>query len=240
MLQQRHVNLIDDQNHIFLNDPKVASTVRVYAEMVGGPDAVGTDFNPAPGMNYRDVANGDVCAMITPDWMVGYMKLYSADAAGKCAMMPLPIYDPGDSRTASWGGTMIGIPRDCKRPEEAWKLIEAMYFDHDSVAYRRQTDAIIPPIRKYWTDEVYRQPDPYFMNSQNSNELFIQLADELPVRYVTPFTIVAQQLLSDVLNRTVKRIDTGKTENLDQDIQHWLDDSAADLERRMKFATFED
>ena len=49
MLQERHVNLVDDSNHIFLNDPRVAGTLRAYAEMVAGKDPIGTDFNPAQG-----------------------------------------------------------------------------------------------------------------------------------------------------------------------------------------------
>ena len=194
MLQQRHVNLIDDEDRIFLNDPRITQTLRLFAEMVAGPDPAGADFNPAPGLKYRDLANGDVCAMICPDWEAGYIKRYAPDADGELAMIPLPKFDPGDSPTASWGGAMIGIPRDCKDPEASWKLIESLYLDHDAVAYRRQSDDILPPIRKYWSDEVYQHGDPFFYNAQNVNQVYIQLAEELPTRYVTPFTIVAQQL----------------------------------------------
>ena len=240
MLQQRQVDLVDDDDHIFLNDPRVAQTVRIYANMVAGPDPAGTDFNPTPGLKYHDLANGDVCAMICPDWEAGYTKRYAKDCTGKLALMPLPKFEPTDSPTASWGGTMIGIPRDCKNPEASWKLIQTLYLDHDSIAYRRQSDDILPPIPEYWNDDVYQHGDPFFYNSQNVNQVYIQLARELPRHRVTPFTVVAQQLVSDVLNRTVDRIDAGETQNLDRDIQIWLDDAAKDLDRRIKFATFDD
>src|SRR5439155_7679794 len=45
-LQQRHLNLVDDDNRIFLNDPRVTETIRAYANMVAGPDPIGSDFNP--------------------------------------------------------------------------------------------------------------------------------------------------------------------------------------------------
>ncbi|HEX3358612.1 MAG TPA: extracellular solute-binding protein [Tepidisphaeraceae bacterium] len=240
LLQQRDINLVDDHNRIFINDPRVADTIRVYCDMVAGKEPAGTDFSPAPGGNYGDLANGDVCAMLTPDWMVGYIKIYRPDVAGKIAMMPLPLFDPTDHPTASWGGTMIGIPRDCKDPQASWKLIESIYFSHDSISYQRQLDQILPPLRKFWKDDIYQHGDPFFMNSQNVNQLFIQLADQLPVRYMTPYTILAQQLVADVQNKTVNRIDAGQTENLDQDIQHWLDDSAKTLDGWIKFGTFED
>ena len=59
-------------------------------------------------------------------------------------------------------------------------------------------------------------------------------------RYVTPFTVIAQQLLTDVLNQAVERVDAGETKNLDQDIQRWLDDASKDLAKRIEFGTFED
>lgn len=238
MLLQRHVNLVDDQNRVFINHPKVAETLRAYAYMVAGPRRIGTDFNPAPGQNYRDIALGDICGMITPDWSAGYMKIYGADLKGKVAMMPLPRFDPEDARTASWGGTMMGIPRRAKNPKESWKLLQSLYLDHEAIDYRRRTNAILPPIRKYWNDEVYKRADPFFSNQQ-VDQLYIELANELPPRYATPFTTVAMGLLSDVLNDAVARINDGKTADLDADIQKWLDEAAEDLHRRIKFGTFE-
>ncbi len=238
MLLQRHVNLVDDENRVFIDNPKVAQSVRFYAELVAGPKKIGDDFNPAPGQNYRDMANGEICGMITPDWSAGYMKIYGADLAGKVAMMPLPRFDPDDARTASWGGTMIGIPRRAKNPELSWRLIQALYLDHEAIDYRRKTNAILPPIRKYWSDAIYDRPDPFFSNQQ-VDRMYIELADELPPRYATPFTTVATGLLSDVLNRAAARINDGATNGLDEDIKRWLDESAKDLQRRISFGTFE-
>jgi len=238
MLLQRHVNLVDDENRLFIDSPKVAHTVRFYAELVAGKDKIGADFNPAPGQAFRDMFSGDICAMITPDWQAGYMKQYGADLNGKVAMMPLPRFDPDDARTASWGGTMIGIPRRAKNPELSWKLIQALYLDHEAIDYRRKTNSILPPIRKYWNDEIYQRPDPFF-SGQQVDRMYIDLANELPPRYATPFTAVATGLLSDVLNKAVARIDDGNTAGLDDDIKRWLDEAAKDLRRRIKFGTFE-
>src|SRR5204863_8700150 len=117
--------------------------------------------------------------------------------SGKVAMMPLPRFDPSDARTASWGGTMLGITRACPNPDLAWRLLEMLYLDHEAIEVRRHYSAILPPIRKYWADPVYHHPDPYF-GGQKVMELYVELADELPPRYVTPFTLIAQGLLNDV------------------------------------------
>src|SRR5207248_2423894 len=94
MLLQRHVNLVDDRDRVFLNHPKVASTLRFYVECVAGLNKIGADFNPAAGQNFRDMDSGDICAMVTPDWQAGYMKTYGGRLKGKVAMMPLPRFDP--------------------------------------------------------------------------------------------------------------------------------------------------
>ena len=239
-LQQRHINIIDDQNRVFINDPKVVQTIRFNAELVAGPNAISKEFNPAPNAEYPDLAGGEICAMITPDWRAGFMKEHIPEAAGKIAMMPLPIFDPGDAPTASWGGTMIGIPRNCKDPAASWKLIEMLYLDHDAIDYRRKTNGILPPIKAYWSDPIYQQRDPFYAGNQKANQLFISLANQLPTLYTSQFTAIAQGMLSDVLGKTVSRIDDAETDHLDQDIQSWLDDSAKDLQRRILFGTFKD
>ena len=114
MLQERHINLVDDSNHIFINEPRIAQTVRLYADMVAGADPAGADFNPAPGMMFRDLANGDVCAMFAPRLADRILQTLRTDLAGKLALIPLPKFEPSDSPTASWGGTMIGIPPTVK------------------------------------------------------------------------------------------------------------------------------
>jgi len=37
MLMQRHINLLDDRNAIYLDDEKVAQTLEFYAQLVAGP-----------------------------------------------------------------------------------------------------------------------------------------------------------------------------------------------------------
>src|SRR5262249_31402522 len=91
MLQERHINVVDDEDRIFITYPRVAETIRTYAGLIAGTDKVASDYNPVAGMRYKDLANGDICALVTPDWMVGYMKQGAPELAGEIAMMQLPV-----------------------------------------------------------------------------------------------------------------------------------------------------
>jgi arabinosaccharide transport system substrate-binding protein len=240
MLGQRRCNLIDEKNAIHIADPVVADTIARYVPMVAGAHRIGAEFNPAPGQEWRDMIDGTVCCMITPDWRIDGMKDYGRGLSGKVAMMPLPRFDPTDARSASWGGTMIGIPRKARNPDLSWKLIETIYLDHDAIRFRRHYSEILPPIRKYWSDPIYHQPDPFF-GGQKVAELYLELAAEQPPRYVTPFTLVAQGLLNDVLNDAVTHYNRNPDgADLRRFIDHKLDEAATDLARRIEFGTFED
>ena len=102
----------------------------------------------------------------------------------------MPIFEPGDAPTSTWGGTMIGIPRNCEKPKASWKLIEFLYFSDAGIAARRKYSTILPPVITAWDDPIYQRGDPYF-GGQQVDQLFIELAKELPARYVTPATSTA-------------------------------------------------
>jgi arabinosaccharide transport system substrate-binding protein len=238
MLLQRHINLIDDRNVVYLNDPKVADTVARYALMVSGPRQIGIDSSPGVNMWTKDLANGDIAACFTPDWRSVYIRTYAGELSAKMAMMPLPVFESGDEPTATWGGTMMGIPRRCKDPERSWKLLKFLYTTPQSLEARVRFTHIIPPMRDQWFDPLYHQPDPFY-GGQKVDELYIQMADRIPNRYVTPFTPMAVQSLSFALGRAVAHVEDYGEAGLREACQAYLDRQAKDLRKRIAFGTFE-
>jgi len=235
LLLQRHVTLIGPDLSVHLLDERVLSTLLWYAQAVAGAQQIGTDFNPAPGQDVHDLASGEFGAMITPDWQVGNLKMYAHDElAGRLRMMPLPRFTPDDARTSTWGGTMIGITRQCRDPDAAWRLIETLYLDHDALAARQATTGILPPIPEYWSDPAYQLPDPFY-GGQHVDRLFLDLADELPARYVTPYTSAAQLMLSAVLNKAVARVRDRGSAGLEQACHEWLTRADADVRELIEF-----
>jgi len=241
MLLQRGINALDDRNQIHLTDPNVAETIAFYAQMVAGPRAVATDATPGGNMWARDFSEGDLCAMFTPDWRAGYLKRYgSQSVAGKAAMMPLPLFDKTDAPTGSWGGTMAGIPRRCTDPQTAFELIMFLYSSKQGVGSRWKTTMILPSVKDLWNEPVFHEPDPFYSN-QKTGELYVELARKMPLRYVTPFTGIANAQLANLLARAVQRVKDGQHgDALVVEIRGWLNEAATDLQRRIDFGKFED
>jgi len=243
MLLQRHINVIASDGRIRIAEPKVAQTLAFYAQLVTGMGKIAVQSS-GEGASAMDMNNGNICAFITPDWRIHYLKEDTAHdpvtgrpiLEGKMRMRPLPIFEDGDAPTSTWGGTMIGIPRACRQPDEAWKLIEFLYLSPEGIRARRQYTDILPPVTGMWNDAEYQQADPYF-GGQFVGRLFVEMAGKIPERCVRPATSIAGAILSLVLNRARSYIELRGSEGLERQCQAWLEEGAADLQRRIEHST---
>lgn len=238
MLLQRQVNLVDEDERPHLTDEKVARTLAFYAQLVAGRDRISA--SPSAGVLWtRDLSQGDVAAAITPDWAIADLREYAPELSGKLAMMPLPRFDPDDSPTSTWGGTMIGIPRACPDPDAAWDLLKFLYFSPEALEARRRYSTILPPDRKQWEAPEWHRPDAFF-GGQKIGELYVELAERIPRRYVTPFSAMATSYLSAVLSRAVDQVNERGSEGLAEACWRWLGEAQRQLEKRIEFGKVEE
>jgi len=235
MLMQQHIDLIDPDFNIHLTDEKVLKTLVWYAQATAGPKMIGTDFNPAAGQYVADIVNGDICGIITPDWQLGYLKNFGGEKLrGRMHMIPMPKFSPDDAPTGNWGGTMIGITRQCKDPDLAWQLIESLYLSKGSLKARLVASNMIPPIPEFWADPMYHQPDAFFPG-QKTSEIFMDMARQLPERHVTAYTLPAQMALAVVMNRAIAYAPHHSTEELEQQCRQWLQLAAKEVRDAVEF-----
>lgn len=240
MLLQRGINLVDDEDRVYFTEPRVADTVIAYAQMVAGPGRVAADREDLPAQIVRDLQDGTSCATITADWRLGYIRAYGPQLAGKLKMMPLPKFEPTDAPTGSWGGTGIGIPKNCRDPDLSWRLMEKLYLKHESMEARREYADVIPPVKSEWTDPIYDRPDPY-MTGQKSGRMFAELAGQIPVRYQSPYTTAAMTALNEVVYRAGVDVDDGVGDaQLKADVNRWLAEAQETIERRIRFGKFDE
>lgn len=232
MLLQRGINPIDMYGNVYVDtDPRVAQTLAFYGQLVAGPRKCTAQTSQGWGPFSKDVSDGNLCAFLTPDWRIIYIKQYGPSLAGKMRMMPLPVFDSTDAPTSTLGGTMMGITRKCKHPDLAWKLLQYLYYSKDAQAADPE---ILPPLKERWTDPFYHQPDPYF-GGQKAQELFTQLAPHIPNRYVTPASGIANMALNEAVARAVRYVEEhGADAGLEPACKQWCAEIADDLRARMK------
>jgi arabinosaccharide transport system substrate-binding protein len=237
MLAQRHIHLVDADYSVHLNDPKVAQTLAFYVRLVAGDRQVGAESAADSALEMKDFTDGNLGAVLMPDWKAQTFRQSAPGLAGKMRIIPLPRFDASDAPTGSYGGTLIGIPRACRQPDQAWKLIEFLYLSPEGLDDRKKL-GILPPIPEDWDDPEYHQPDSYF-GGQKALEVYADLARQMPAPESTPVSILALGTLRYCQSQAVARVQSRGTENLEHQCQVWLDEAAIDLRRRIEHARFE-
>lgn len=238
MLLQRGINLVDNEGRLFFMDPRVLETLMFYTQLVAGPRQIATVSAGGVGAFARDLEEGNICALFTPDWQTDHLRTLAPNVAGKMRAMAMPRFDPADAPTTTMGGTMMGISRVCPKPEQAWKLLEDLYLTPESQRARLEVSSIIPPLMEVWDWPQFHQPDPYF-GGQKVNELLIEMAPQVPLRVVTPVTTLADAQLSEVLSRAVAHLRLHGTVGLEEACRGWLRDAEQDLRRRIEHLELE-
>lgn len=246
LLLQRHLNLIDRNNQIQFTDPRFVQTVAYFAQMVAGPRRIGGQSGAGDAPVSQDLNAGNICAYITPDWRVRFIKDWTATdgegkkkLTGRMRIIPLPVFEPGvDSRTATWGGTMIAITRASPRPDDAWKLIEHLYLSEEGFEARLRETNILPPVIDQWDDPRLNRPDPFF-GGQKVDAIYAQLARELPERYMKPETRIAMAALTVVLHRSLAHAAEHGTNGLEAACARWLGEAKDELQKHLEWGKFE-
>jgi arabinosaccharide transport system substrate-binding protein len=179
---------------------------------------------------YRGLVEGYYIAVLCPDWRSSQLQTFARELQGKMRLAPLPAPVPGGLRTSQMGGTMLGIARSAKDPEQAWQFAKRIYYGSAEQHGRlfRITN-IITPDRQAWSDPAYHEARPYW-GDQVLGEQFIALADEVPPFYSSGFLPAAAAKLNEAIVSCYGRYRSHGAEGFEAYVRQRLK-SAADYVR---------
>ena len=99
-----------------------------------------------------------------------------------------------------------------------------------------QEGDIISPVRRFWSDPVYDEPDPYF-SGQARGRLYVSLAEEVPPRYNSAFSglcLLRLQAATSRLAAYADRTGNATPESLLPEAQRILAQSQAEMMDRVR------
>jgi arabinosaccharide transport system substrate-binding protein len=187
--------------------PIIASdtNARVLAQMVTwchGPNRIAAEAPDFSQSGNRLRNDGFVVASFMPDWMCNIWKNEIPTLKGKVKVMPIPAWDRGGRRTSVWGGTMLGIPSASAGTPEAfesrWAFAKQLYLSPELARETYRAGDIITPVKKYWSDPIFDEPDPYFAG-QAKARMYIAQAPSVPRRTSSPFNLMANQRVQNAV-----------------------------------------
>lgn len=240
MLLQRGINLVDEEGQVHLDHALTLDTLCRYVRMAAGQESIGSQ--PATGASQwvREIAGGYNSSLIAPDWRLALIEQAAPDMSGRLRLRPLPIFEPGDVPTATWGGTAFAIPRGSDDPEAAWELLKFIMFTREADAERYRHTRILPATPASWDHPSIDVPHDYW-SGQRVGRFYVSLARLVPRRTITPWSAIASAELTLVLMRAIDWLEAGgDPESLPATLRPWLAAAQADVEMRIRFGRFDE
>ncbi len=197
LMLQGDGRFFDDEGLPELNSDRNAELLARIVSWCVGPGRVAADVEDFTANGHQQRMQGFAIGYLCPDWMCAIWKEnLPPEAAGKFKLMPLPAFEPGGRRTSVRGGTMLGIPKDGERIDDAWEYAKLLYTSPQAARDLYAETDIITPVSALWDDPVFDEPDPFF-SGQRKGRMFIELASGVPVRTSSPYNKRAVLLVRD-------------------------------------------
>lgn len=198
IMLQRGGSYYDPQGRCTLDSDIMAKSMEFYVPLVAGPNKIAGTTGDFYGATWsKSLEDGYIVSILCPDWRSKFVandpKLF-----GKMEVMPLPAVAPGGIHTSTWGGTMLGITKQCKHPDLAWDFAQFLYTDPTRLGENYQNTYILPPLKDAWKNAAFNQPFPFFCG-QKIGALYAKLAPHVPPQYTAPTIDTAKSKLGEAL-----------------------------------------
>ena len=198
LILQAGGSFFDERGRPALATPINARVLATIVSWTRGPGRIAAEAPDFSASGNKLKLDGYVVAAFMPDWMCNIWKNEIPQLAGRVKVMPLPAWEPGGRRTSVWGGTMLGIPSTAQDIEGLWSFAKHLYLSPELARATYKVGDIITPVRKYWNDPVFDEPDSYFCQ-QRKGRMYIDLAPTVPLRTSSPYNVIAQLRVQDAL-----------------------------------------
>lgn len=232
LLYQRGGGLFDAQGNCTMDNEIAVQTMLFYVPLVAGPNRIASDLGGGQIFT-KAVEDGYFLCMIAPDWRSKTIEVDVPKMRGKMALMPLPAVYPGGRRTSTWGGTMIGITKHCKKPDLAWELALHLYLNKEDLAQRFRDTNILPPVKDAWDHPAYNEPRSYWSN-QPLGKMYAELAPDVPFQYTSPLVTTAKAKMSEALVACVQYYKTHGDKGFEEFVRKRLKQSADEVRRLIR------
>ena len=191
LLLQAGGGYFDDSENVRIATPVNAHVISTIVSWCHGPSRIAADAIDFTASGNQLKAEGYVVADFMPDWMCNIWKNEIPQLAGKVKLMPLPAWTKGGRRTSVWGGTMLGIAKTAPNQEHLWEVAKRLYLSPELARSLYREGDIVTPVRSFWSDPVFDEPDAYFSN-QRKGRAYIDLAPDVPRRTSSPYNLLAK------------------------------------------------
>lgn len=156
-------------------------------------------------------------------WLGGSIKDYAAPTAGNWGVFRLPAVEPGGLRTSNLGGSVLVIPDQSKKKEEAWKYVEYVLCTKEAQIEQYRNFDLFPCLMTTFDDPFFDEPDPFY-GGQKVRRLFAQDIEKIP-------TLTRTKDWNEAMRYITQMLSTWETDKMKH--KAFLAQLATKLERKL-------
>jgi ABC-type glycerol-3-phosphate transport system substrate-binding protein len=193
---QNDGGIFDKQGKVVLDDPKNIEALEMWKRLLDEDVAwpVTEFYSAGPFEAYR---NEVLAGCIMADWYGDYvMKPKIPEMKGKWRLAPLPAFRKGGRRTAKRGGTGVYIVKKSPYKDMALDFFKFCYFDVDSLVRKFQMISYFPNYKPAMKDPRLLEFKDEFYGGQKIGKLYLDLFDEIPPYYHSPYMLESFDILN--------------------------------------------
>jgi arabinosaccharide transport system substrate-binding protein len=123
---------------------------------------------------------------------------------------------------------MIGITKKCRQPDLAWELAKHLYLDPQERAETFVETNILPPVKDPWSRPEFSARDDYW-SDQQIGQMYIELAEEVPPQYTSPFILTAKGKMNEALTACTSYYNANQNEGFEAFVRATLKESADEV-----------
>ncbi|GCE25596.1 putative arabinose-binding protein [Dictyobacter alpinus] len=184
MSLQQKGGFFNDQGVPTLNSPANVKSLQYQKDAI--KDGWGT-VRPNGQAYNTALGQGSIATLLGPSWnFSGFTQENLPETKGKWQLQPIPTWETGGSRTATWGGTGVSVLKTSSSVDEA---IDFVLFEHTSteaLLYDFAARQVWPTYRPALDDPTLTKPLPFF-NDQKVGDLIKEVSPEINKWYNSPF-----------------------------------------------------
>ncbi len=182
LIVQQGSDYVDANGNVILDNSVNVSTLQamydwMYKDKIAVAMAGGNTYNE---QFYAAMDKGQYASLIMPMWYMSRFTSYMPDLKGKIYVRPLPIWKPGDLRSAGMGGTGTAVTKQTKYPDLAIDFLAYAKLSHEGAIAIWQDLRFDPARYEAWNDPALMAPDPYFGNEDVFKLLRALGPDQMP------------------------------------------------------------
>jgi lactose/L-arabinose transport system substrate-binding protein len=199
LLQQLGEGLFNDAGEITLDSPDAVRVLTMLQEMSDAgliKNVTGWDGR------VTSAKDGDSAVTAEAVWWIGTLQGDAPELSGKYAVLPLPAFDEGGTRTSNNGGSGLAVPAQAKNPQLAAAFVDFVLADADNQSSMMTNEGLFPSYLPALESDYFSEPVEYF-SGQPVYETFADLTGQIPPIVYTSDSAEATDIVANAVSAAV-------------------------------------